>query len=238
MAVLHGSWVVLAAGSRQQTHSSTSAVGFFLWGEKWRRAAPHRLTAPENAVLGEAPKETDGGFHVPAHPYGMGAGELGQWLISLQVAGQLQWPAKSLSLKDLAETSAMNEAWRSLSVLLPSHVLAAHAIDADALGTEAPDGAPSVGEPDPAPPERESEKGDSSPCRAVLPQHSGSVLPNITKDNPILDEALTLHPWRLSGVWLSAADAVALLHSLPLSLADQESTWGTDLRFWSHVSRW
>ncbi len=76
-----------------------------------------------------------------------------------------------------------------------------------------------------------------SPARAILPQHSGSVLPNSANGSGA-EGALLLYPWRISGLWLSAAEAVALLHSLPLSLADQESTWGSDLRFWSHVSRW
>ena len=66
---------------------------------------------------------------------------------------------------------------------------------------------------------------------AFVPRHSAAADP---------EGALVLRPWRVQGIWLTAAEALALLQSLPLSsVQDEESAWmGADLRFWSHVARW
>ncbi|WP_017662484.1 DEAD/DEAH box helicase [Baaleninema simplex] len=62
-----------------------------------------------------------------------------------------------------------------------------------------------------------------------VPQHSAATP----------DGELTLHPWRVEGFHLDPAQAVELLHSLPLGqLTESESFVGADLQFWSHVARW
>ncbi|MGB3613503.1 MAG: hypothetical protein WBA10_06880, partial [Elainellaceae cyanobacterium] len=231
MAVLHGSWVVPAASSSDRSAAATqlpSAAGFFLWGESWCRATPHKLSN-RPAANGISSRRTP---KAPGHPYAMGAAKFGQWLLSLQQSGQLQWPTTTLSLTDLAAGSTQTtDAWRSLPVLLPSHVLTAHEPAPDAAFTAAAAIASEITLEDIVP------ETAAPKSYGVLPQHSGASS-KIAADAIVDDDALVLYPWRISGIWLKAADAVALLHSLPLSLADQESAWGSDLRFWSHVSRW
>jgi len=66
----------------------------------------------------------------------------------------------------------------------------------------------------------------------------GVIVPHLSA-TPKLDLDLFLHPWTVSGIWLSTTDAIACLNSLPLSSVDLEDSFmGGDLRFWSHITRW
>ena len=223
MAVLHGSWVIPAASNRADVSQHESAAGFFIWGERWRRVAPHQLSNRPK------PGGTDSRNRSIDHPYAMAAEDLGPWMRSLQAAGKLQWPVASLPLEAIANPKARPEGtWRSLPLLLPSPVLTSHepSYDHDAAMTAAAAIVAEITLDDvalEAPPK----------TYAVLPQHSGAA----ATDPDLTDADLVLYPWRVCGLWLSAAEAIAFLHTLPLSLADQDS-WGSDLRFWSHVSRW
>ncbi|MDJ1179050.1 DEAD/DEAH box helicase [Roseofilum sp. BLCC_M91] len=50
---------------------------------------------------------------------------------------------------------------------------------------------------------------------------------------------ITLHPWHIEALCLTAAQTLPFLQSLPLGLLDSQPAWlGADLRFWSHISRW
>jgi SNF2 family DNA or RNA helicase len=48
-----------------------------------------------------------------------------------------------------------------------------------------------------------------------------------------------LHPWQVEGICLTTLDALKFLQALPLGGVTEENHWlGSDLRYWSHVSRW
>ena len=67
------------------------------------------------------------------------------------------------------------------------------------------------------------------------------ISPHLSTSQALTQDApdLFLHPWRVPGLWLSIADAIALLNSLSLGAVDaQDSFLAGDLRFWSHVARW
>lgn len=61
------------------------------------------------------------------------------------------------------------------------------------------------------------------------PLHSGELLP---------DEAPpSLYPWQVTGVTLTPTEAWTFLSSLPLG-SGGETSLGSDLRYWGHVTRW
>jgi SNF2 family DNA or RNA helicase len=66
----------------------------------------------------------------------------------------------------------------------------------------------------------------------LMPLHSGAEI------EP--DEALCLSPFQVSGLQLTAPQAIALLLSLPLhaTVPESEHWMGDDLKFWFHVARW
>ncbi|MGK7890644.1 MAG: SNF2-related protein [Leptolyngbyaceae cyanobacterium] len=106
-----------------------------------------------------------------------------------------------------------NPQWQPLILTLPTHTLT------------------------PAP--KAKSKQSAQLTNALLPQHSASqteALPDAEDGEP---SPLTLHPWQVHGLGLMAADAIALLQSLPLALSDADDAFMSgDLRFWSHVARW
>ncbi|MGF1459632.1 MAG: DEAD/DEAH box helicase [Leptolyngbyaceae cyanobacterium] len=64
-----------------------------------------------------------------------------------------------------------------------------------------------------------------------LPKHSAETLS--------AEAELTLHPWKIQGIWLTPSEAASFLESLPLGqpvIAGVEI--GEDLRFWCHTARW
>ncbi len=67
---------------------------------------------------------------------------------------------------------------------------------------------------------------------------AGEVMPQLSA-TPDTDLDLFLQPWTVPGIWLSPMDAIACLNALPLSSVEaQEALIGSDLRFWSHITRW
>jgi SNF2 family DNA or RNA helicase len=79
----------------------------------------------------------------------------------------------------------------------------------------------------------------------IVPQHSAAdTLESNPSDAPEEEHTkqpeLTLQPWQIQGIRLTATEALNLLESLPLSsVQSEEFAWlGDDLRFWSHVARW
>jgi SNF2 family DNA or RNA helicase len=80
-----------------------------------------------------------------------------------------------------------------------------------------------------------------------IPQHSAAetleLNPSDAPEEPAEETEqteLTLQPWQIQGIRLTATEALDLLESLPLSsVQSEEFAWlGDDLRFWSHVARW
>jgi SNF2 family DNA or RNA helicase len=67
----------------------------------------------------------------------------------------------------------------------------------------------------------------------VLPQLSAST--EAASDRPDF-----LYPWQVSGILLSPQEALQFLNALPLggTATTEESFLGSDLRFWSHITRW
>ena len=76
--------------------------------------------------------------------------------------------------------------------------------------------------------------GDSLDTYALLP-----IQPGLETEREAASE-VTLHPWQVEGIRLTASEALQLLQSLPLSsVQGDELGWlGADLRFWSHIARW
>jgi SNF2 family DNA or RNA helicase len=77
----------------------------------------------------------------------------------------------------------------------------------------------------------------------TLTHEEGSRCPHLSAvaptDAPVEDDrAIELHLWQVEGLWLSPLEAMALLNSLPLNVLAEQSLFGGDLRFWSHVARW
>ncbi|WP_413165494.1 DEAD/DEAH box helicase [Capilliphycus salinus ALCB114379] len=67
---------------------------------------------------------------------------------------------------------------------------------------------------------------------------------NPLQSNPQLDsekhlESVCLYPWKIEGICLNSTEAFEFLQSLPLgNLTTENSFLGSDLQFWSHLSRW
>lgn len=243
MAILHGSWLIqpelfsslhppseLAHSDplSPADHRSGDSLArqhsgkFFLWSEVWRRIEPIVPTPGE----------------VLAHPYAMTPLELVNWLRSLHAQQWLELP-DSLSLKELqasietleasAPETATSRRWDSFAIAIPTHTAT-----------------------------RSAGRGRKRQV-ALFPQHSATVgaddwfKPRLAAPGVVDEPAsgssrsskknqpspATLHCWQVKGICLSAKEALQLLHSLPLNLADgNESFLGGDLRFWSHVARW
>ncbi|WP_449418899.1 DEAD/DEAH box helicase [Phormidium nigroviride] len=66
----------------------------------------------------------------------------------------------------------------------------------------------------------------------LIPLHSATTSLENTET-----ESQYLYPWQIEGFYLHPLEAFTFLQALPLG-ADAESFVGSDLRFWSHVSRW
>ena len=67
----------------------------------------------------------------------------------------------------------------------------------------------------------------------VMPQHSAAAL-----SEPAKIEDIYLYPWEVEGFCLNPQTAFVFLQALPLNSTATDSFVGSDLRFWSHVSRW
>jgi SNF2 family DNA or RNA helicase len=211
MALLHGSWLVSAPGSP----SEPAIGGLFLWGEVWRRLTPDlgdRQT--ENGVVNELVEE--GGTAI-ANPFALSPTELEDFLQTLDTEGKLRLPKGFLQPDRDAVGSAKGSGKRLRSSATTRAVLPAltgpwqtHTL---ALPSEIV-----AGEDD----------GESA---ATLPRHSAASPPEPDAD-------IFLHPWQVTGLWLSPVDAIAVLNALPLSFMADQSFMAGDLRYWSHIARW
>ena len=229
MAILHGSWLIPSQSSTLQskntlhpkgtTDSAIQGGAFFIWGEVWRRVDP---IVPDPQSL-------------PMHPYGMSRDELIDFVRSLQSQQALAWPesialaspefsktaSKRSSSKTLSEREGRNcppgysDRWQTVAIALPTHI---------------------------------AKKGRGKKAQeAIFPQHSASALstdgsfePSTSKKKSSKQpEHPKLFEWSVSGVCLTPSEALQVLHSLPLNLANAEDSFlGGDLTFWSHIARW
>jgi SNF2 family DNA or RNA helicase len=58
-------------------------------------------------------------------------------------------------------------------------------------------------------------------------------------DSETDSESMSLYPWKIEGICLNSTEAFDFLQSLPLgNLTTEDSFLGSDLQFWSHLSRW
>lgn len=98
-------------------------------------------------------------------------------------------------------------------------------------------------------PTHRAKKGrGKSAQEGIFPQHSASALsPDDALDPSSSPKKSSkkkqsdpfLQSWAVTSVCLTPAEALQVLHSLPLNLADASDSWlGGDLRFWSHIARW
>nr|MBE9135188.1 helicase [Tychonema sp. LEGE 07196] len=67
----------------------------------------------------------------------------------------------------------------------------------------------------------------------IMPQHSAAAL-----EEPAPTEEIYLYPWQVEGYFLNPQAAFVFLQSLPLNSTEPDYFVGSDLRFWSHISRW
>jgi SNF2 family DNA or RNA helicase len=221
MAILHGSWIAQPQGQSSATSSpdstgaeQTHADSYFLiWGEIWRRVDPIAVSREASTV------------DRLNHPFAMTATELVDLLRSLHQSHQLTWSVADVPL-EVPVTAGRSRQRRSkpasetadASLLQsPRWQAVALALPTYCIATDIPE------------------------TVAVIPQHSAAkVLPASDAEDTTAASSLVLQSWQIQGIRLTPAEAIELLHSLPLSsVQDDESSWlGTDLRFWSHVARW
>jgi SNF2 family DNA or RNA helicase len=78
--------------------------------------------------------------------------------------------------------------------------------------------------------EESADSDDRAIATVFLPQHSATTQ---------TDHPLVLHPWQVEGICLTPQEAMQFLNSMPLGASNmEESCFGGDLRFWSHLARW
>ncbi len=74
---------------------------------------------------------------------------------------------------------------------------------------------------------------------ACVPQHSAESPPVEETRAEAASQAQVLHPWQVSGVWLTPGEVASFLQKLPLGSGTiAGATLGPDLRYWSHIARW
>ncbi|PSB44959.1 ATP-dependent helicase [filamentous cyanobacterium Phorm 6] len=144
------------------------------------------------------------------HPLAMTEAEFKIFLSSLQQSGKLNW-----QLPETAEIQEKSKKTRSSSkttaAALPTENLSVmRQVRAIALPTKI-----------------------SADNATLMPQHSAATL-----SEPAQTEEIYLYPWQVEGYLLNPQAAFVFLQSLPLNSTEADSFVGSDLRFWSHVSRW
>ncbi|MEM9448587.1 MAG: DEAD/DEAH box helicase [Cyanobacteria bacterium P01_E01_bin.6] len=97
-------------------------------------------------------------------------------------------------------------------------------------------------------PTHKAKKGRGKKAQeAIFPEHSASALfpeeiadtSSTKKKSSKKPEPPALQRWSVSGMCLTPGEALQVLHSLPLNLANTEdSVFGGDLTFWAHIARW
>ena len=153
------------------------------------------------------------------HPLAMTESELKTFLTSLQQSGKLNWqlpeaaePALEKSQKTRRSSSRASLTPKTATAqIVPKISSVKKDIRAIALPTQI----------------------SASNINLVLPQHSAASL-----SEPAKIEDIYLYPWEVEGFCLNPQAAFVFLQALPLNSTETDSFVGSDLRFWSHVSRW
>ena len=236
MAILHGSWIFQAQEQPSASiapHAEISpdcSAYFLIWGEVWRRVEPVSSQSPDRQSLD----------HLLPHPFAMSAEELRELLRSLHHAQQLNWTTPEFSLesqadvppakrkRSVAQTAAptleVAPRWQVIAFVSPTYRFAGESPDIQAV----------LPQLSTIQPEEPNSPDSSSPDSHSPDSHSS--------DSPKIETAsdLTLYPWQVQGIRLTASEALQFLQSLPLSsVQGDELGWlGADLRFWSHIARW
>ncbi|WP_341733275.1 SNF2-related protein [Microcoleus sp. EPA2] len=152
-------------------------------------------------------------------PLAMSESELKSFLISLHQSGKLNWllPETSLRLSSVtAETPQEKGKKNRRSAKNHNPEVTAknssirHEIQAIALPTQI----------------------STSNINLVLAQHSAATFAGQNNDN------LFIFPWEIEGLCLNPEAAFIFLQTLPLNSTETDSFVGSDLRFWSYISRW
>jgi len=144
------------------------------------------------------------------HPLAMTESEFKIFLTSLQQSGKLNW-----QLPETAEIQEKSKKTRrsakTTTAALPTENLSVlRQVRAIALPTQI-----------------------SADSATLMPQHSAAAL-----SEPAQTEEIYLYPWQVEGYLLNPQAAFVFLQSLPLNSTEPDSFVGSDLRFWSHISRW
>ncbi len=145
------------------------------------------------------------------HPLAMTEAEFKIFLSSLHLSGKLNW-----QLPETAEIQEKSKKTRrpakTTTAALPTENLSIkRQVRAIALPTQI-----------------------SADNATLMPQHSAAT----ALDEPPKTEEIYLYPWQVEGYLLNPQAAFVFLQSLPLNSTETDSFVGSDLRFWSHVSRW
>ncbi|MCU0570926.1 MAG: SNF2-related protein [Oculatellaceae cyanobacterium Prado106] len=220
MAILHGSWITATGAASGTVEQLAEPEGyFFLWGETWRRIDP--IEVPDNS---SAP--------LP-QPFAMTEMELRELLRSLHQSQAIQWSVVAFPLQELvaAGTSRRKKAsdpapvtqasacWQPLVMAMPTYRFSSAVSSAEGAIALIP---------------QLSEAAGIS--EEILQAAAGESSDEAPKSNH--EATLERIPWQLQGIRMSAAEAIPFLQSLPLSVLDEVSWLGADLRFWSHIARW
>lgn len=147
---------------------------------------------------------------IPHNPLAMTEAELNTFLNSLQQSGKLHW-----QLPETAEIKQKTKKTRSSSkttaAALPTEILSIQRqVRAIALPTKI-----------------------SESNANIMPQHSAAAL-----EEPAQIDEIYLYPWQVEGYLLNPQATFVFLQSLPLNSTEADFFVGSDLRFWSHLSRW
>jgi SNF2 family DNA or RNA helicase len=146
------------------------------------------------------------------HPLAMTDSELKTFLTSLQQSGKLNWQLPETA--EPAQEKGKNtrrSAKTATAQVIPKISSIRQDIRPIALPTQISASNPNL----------------------VMPQHSAAAL-----SEPAKIEDIYLYPWEVEGFCLNPQTAFVFLQALPLNSTATDSFVGSDLRFWSHVSRW
>ena len=217
MAILHGNWL-------------PDLQRFFVWGEAWQKVSAADFSVEAEQLQGEID------LPVPNQPYQLSQKALSavfqkgeefdlSWM-QTQIVGQQKVSARGASAKGTSKgktkTARKSKHWQSRLVVLPTKfeavgmlpVLSAQSQTAQSQTAQSQTAQSSA---------EDSAAGDSA---------AGA---RIEADS---DQALGLYPWQVSGGMLDAIATLKFLCALPLGQSEASAFVGSDLRYWSHLTRW
>mgnify|MGYP000140770182 FL=1 len=146
------------------------------------------------------------------HPLAMTESELKTFLTSLQQSGKLNWQLPETAEPAQEKSPKTRRSPKTATAqVVPKISSVRKDIRAIALPTQISASNPNL----------------------VMPQHSATAL-----SEPAKIEDIYLYPWEVEGFCLNPQTAFVFLQALPLNSTATDSFVGSDLRFWSHVSRW